>query len=156
MTHPLPEFRLKIMNNSVVYAGFWRRWLAGFIDGVIMEVAAFVIGFVVGIVVGLTLGKSGNSMASSIGGVFGGILGFSYYIYFIGSRGQTLGKMAMKIKVVKVGTTDAPGYLKAFLREFVGKFLSAIVFCLGFLWMLWDPQKQTWHDKIAGTVVIKI
>jgi uncharacterized RDD family membrane protein YckC len=30
-------------------------------------------------------------------------------------------------------------------------------FCyLGYLWMLWDKRKQTWHDKIAGTVVVKV
>jgi uncharacterized RDD family membrane protein YckC len=32
--------------------------------------------------------------------------------------------------------------------------VSAIVFLLGYLWMLWDPEKQTWHDKAAGSVVV--
>jgi uncharacterized RDD family membrane protein YckC len=30
-----------------------------------------------------------------------------------------------------------------------------LVFCLGFLWMLWDPNKQTWHDKVAQTYVVR-
>ena len=32
----------------------------------------------------------------------------------------------------------------------------AIVICLGYLWMLWDPEKQTWHDKMAGSVVVPV
>jgi uncharacterized RDD family membrane protein YckC len=33
---------------------------------------------------------------------------------------------------------------------------SIIVLFLGFLWMIWDQEKQTWHDKIAGTIVIRL
>mgnify|MGYP001576219216 FL=1 len=83
------------------------------------------------------------------------LIGFGYYVFFIGHRGQTLGKMAMKIKVVDMTTGNAPGYLKAFLREVVGKIISGIALSLGYLWMLWDKDKQTWHDKIASTVVVK-
>ena len=43
----------------------------------------------------------------------------------------------------------------AVLREIVGKFVSAIAFFLGFLWIGWDGRKQGWHDKIAGTHVVR-
>jgi len=46
-----------------------------------------------------------------------------------------------------------PGFLRAVLRESIGKYISEFVFCLGYLWMLWDADQQTWHDKIAGTTV---
>ena len=64
--------------------------------------------------------------------------------------------MALKIKVVKEDTGEVPGFAKAFLREMVGKFLSSLVFGLGYFSVLWDKDKQAWHDKIAGTVVIKV
>jgi len=35
-------------------------------------------------------------------------------------------------------------------------FFSAIVLFLGFLWIFWDEEKQSWHDKIAGTVVVRL
>ncbi len=68
--------------------------------------------------------------------------------------GATLGKMALGIKVVKQDGSGNINVVEGFLREVVGKFLSSF-FLLGYLWMLWDVNKQTWHDKIAGTLVVK-
>ena len=44
----------------------------------------------------------------------------------------------------------------AFVREVVGKFLSGLVLCLGYLWMLWDAERQCWHDKLVGTRVVRV
>lgn len=148
---------------SIVYASFGRRFVASLLDGVIVGVAGAVIGGIIGIITGIILVASGSSgkdlMTSVVGGIsqiISGGLSLGYYIYFTGKEGQTLGKKALGIKVVKKDFQQAPGYMSAFLREVVGKFVSAIVFGLGYLWMLWDKDKQTWHDKIAGTIVIKI
>lgn len=82
------------------------------------------------------------------------IIWVGYMVYFTGTSGQTVGKKAMKIKVIrKDGSPVGVGY--ALLRETVGKYISALVLNLGYLWMLWDQEKQTWHDKIAGTLVVK-
>lgn len=142
---------------QVIYAGFWRRWLAFFIDGLLSYLLSFVIGVIFGFVA-VSSGTQIISIASAklIASVISYTVVIIYYVYFIGSKGQTLGKMAMKIKVVKLGTNNPPGYLLAFLREVVGKIISLSVLDLGFLWMIWDHQKQTWHDKIAGTIVVKI
>jgi len=70
-----------------------------------------------------------------------------------GPAGQTLGKKALGIRVVDFNTGGPIGAGRGFLR-WIGRIPSGIVFALGYLWMLWDPQKQTWHDKIAGTVVV--
>lgn len=78
-----------------------------------------------------------------------------YYVVLTGTRGQTLGKMALGIKVVN-RNGDVPGLGYAALREVVGKFISFIALLLGFLSIAWDPKKQGWHDKIAGTWVIKV
>lgn len=126
------------------YANFGRRFLAVLIDAVLL-------GFMGG-VLGALMSKDGTNTAQTLGA----IIGLGYQIYFIGKKGQTLGKMAMGIKVVLEGTQNAPGYGKAILREVVGKFISGIALSLGYLWMLWDPKKQAWHDKIAGTIVVRV
>jgi len=82
------------------------------------------------------------------------LIGIIYYIYFIGKDGATPGKKHYGVKVVDKTTLEAPGYLKAFLREIIGKFASQLFFSLGYFWAIWDEDKQAWHDKIAGTVVI--
>jgi uncharacterized RDD family membrane protein YckC len=88
-------------------------------------------------------------------GYFIGIaIGLGYFIYFEGSpSGQTLGKRALGIRVIDYSTGGPLGYGKAFLR-YIGRIVSGAVCALGYLWMLWDKEKQTWHDKIAGTVVV--
>lgn len=148
---------------SIVYASFGRRFAASLLDGIIVGIASGIISFIIGIVTGIilvTIGGSskdlGKMIVSGLVQIVNLTLTMGYYIYFIGKEGQTLGKKALGIKVVKKDSQQAPGYMSAFLREVVGKIVSSLVFGLGFLWMLWDKDKQTWHDKIAGTIVIKI
>ena len=72
----------------------------------------------------------------------------------IGSdRGQTVGQMALGIRVIDFNTGGPIGYGRAFIRWLVS-IVSAIVLLLGFLWMLWDPRQQGWHDKLAHTIVV--
>jgi len=85
--------------------------------------------------------------------VIGLPINIGYYIVLEGGpSGQTVGKKALGIRVVDFNTGGAIGFGRAFLR-WIGRIPSSI-FLLGYLWMLWDPQKQTWHDKIATTVVV--
>jgi uncharacterized RDD family membrane protein YckC len=140
--------------NQIVYAGFGSRFIASSIDGLVSYVIIFIVGFIFGIII--VISKINSPLLPSSVKFLANLLAMTYFIYFTGSKGQTFGKMIMKIKVVSVGSGIAPGYWHAFLREFVGKLISALVLFLGFFWMLWDPQKQTWHDKIAGTVVVKV
>lgn len=78
-----------------------------------------------------------------------------YFTYFwsAAGKGQTIGSRALNIRVVK---TDGSylDYVGAFLR-YVGFFISCIAFLLGVIWAAFDAQKQGWHDKIAGTYVVK-
>jgi len=97
-----------------------------------------------------------SNLIFTILSIIGTIIGIIYPIYFIGKFGATPGKKAMKIKVVEVNSNQNPGYLKAFLRETIGKFISSLIFFVGYLWVIWDKDKQAWHDKIAGTVVVNV
>lgn len=133
--------------GSVVYAGFFHRLVAGFIDGVLVAVGSGIISGVFGL-----MGDAGKTLASLVTMV----LGYAYYVYFISHRGQTLGKQAMGIRVQNIETGQNLDMVSAILREVVGKFISALVLCLGYFWMLWDDKKQTWHDKIAKSVVVKV
>jgi uncharacterized RDD family membrane protein YckC len=66
--------------------------------------------------------------------------------------GYTVGKKIVGIRVVSV-QGEPIGWVEAFVRS-ISKILSHFLF-LGFLWMLWDPESQTWHDKIADTYVVE-
>ena len=143
---PVPPPPVSVPPSTAQYASFGRRFLAILLDGFII----MLISMAINLPFALFLPD-----LSSLGTLIGYGCSLFYYIYFIGSRGQTLGKMALGIKVVK--TDGSPvGYLNAFLREVVGKFISGLVLGLGYLWILWDPRKQAWHDKIANTIVVKI
>lgn len=79
---------------------------------------------------------------------------FGYFVLFTGIFGQTPGKFVAGIVVVdREGRT--PGVAVAIPREMIGKFVSAIALGVGFLWVLYDPSRQGWHDKIAGTYVVR-
>lgn len=84
----------------------------------------------------------------------GFLAGLVYYIALEGSEtGQTLGKKVLGIRVVDLTGAGPIGYGRATVRYF-GRFISGIPLALGYFWMLWDDQKQTWHDKFANSMVV--
>ena len=87
-------------------------------------------------------------------GVLAGMAAFLAYWTILHAHGrQTLGKMVIGAVVVQTDLRTI-GYGRALGRLFA-EALSAIPFNLGYLWAIWDPEKQTFHDKIAGTLVIR-
>ncbi len=79
---------------------------------------------------------------------------YAYAVYLVAHAGQTLGKKIMGIRVISLKTHKPPRCTAAFIRETVGKFASGIFFGLGFFWIFFNEKHQTWHDKIAGTIVV--
>ena len=77
-----------------------------------------------------------------------------YWGKFEGERGQTPGKKALGIRVVKQETGLPIGFGRAIGRMFA-RYLSSQVVYLGYLWSLWDDNNQTWHDKIVSSIVVK-
>lgn len=69
-------------------------------------------------------------------------------------KSATPGKMVISAKIVDAKTLGVPGTGQLIVR-YIGYFISAFVLCIGFLWVAFDKRKQGWHDKIAGTLVIK-
>lgn len=138
---------MPIMNEGTVeYASFLSRFLAGLIDAVLLMIVAIPIGMVF---------SSGNVENAYTANPLGNLIWAVYSVFMINKYGATLGKMALGIRVQNQTTGANLTIVEAILREVVGKFLSGMVFLLGYLWMLWDPNKQTWHDKIAKSIVVR-
>ncbi len=81
-------------------------------------------------------------------------------VYVIKARplsrtGQTIGKRALNIRVVREDTGQLLTSGQALGREAFAYFISGQIFYLGYLWMLWDDQKQTWQDKVVSSVVVR-
>ncbi|MDX6252367.1 MAG: hypothetical protein QOF10_5727 [Kribbellaceae bacterium] len=72
-----------------------------------------------------------------------------------GKTGQSLGKSALNIKLVASDTYQPIGAGKSLLRDILRSIFDSACF-LNWLWPLWDEQKQTWHDKVMSTYVIKV
>ena len=125
-------------------AGFWIRVLAFIIDSIIL----YVVNLIVGVVLNpSTTGRSGIQT----------LLGIIYFTYFWSASslwpGQTVGDKLLNLRVIKTDGTDLT-IVQAFIR-YVGLVVSFIVIFIGVIWVAFDPNKQGWHDKIAGTYVIK-
>ncbi len=129
------------------YAGFWQRFFALLIDVILLGVLTAIISFILRII----LGADTNVIST----VIQLVMSIAYWVFYQEKYGQTLGKKALGIKVVDA-SGKTPSAMTFFLREIIGKFISGIVLGLGYFWMLWDARKQTWHDKIASTYVIKV
>jgi uncharacterized RDD family membrane protein YckC len=118
-------------------AGFWRRFAAAFIDGLLI--------WIVTVIALLAFGSAAYALYL--------VLQIGYFTYFHGSSGQTPGDAALSIRVVGKDDGSPIGYGRAFVRWLVS-IVSGWVIVLGYLWMLWDSEKQTWHDKAANSVVV--
>lgn len=148
---------------TVVYAGFWERFAAVFIDGIILAIAGYFIGLIVGTpsqeeIVALAQNEGFSSAMSAsyfnTSNSLNLIIGWLYSALMISGPWQaTLGKRALGIKVINLNG-ERISFLNATGRYFA-TLLSAIILLIGYFMMLWDDKKQTLHDKLAGTLVVK-
>jgi len=76
-----------------------------------------------------------------------------YQAFFVMQYGATIGKLAMKIRVIDIQTLSNPNVV-ASLNRAIFRIISEMFFYLGFLWGMMDPARQTWHDKTARTLVV--
>jgi len=76
-----------------------------------------------------------------------------YQAFFIMHYGASLGKMAVKIRVIEIKTLDNPTVLSA-LNRAIFRIVSEMIFYLGFLWGMLNKTRQTWHDTTAKTLVV--
>ena len=156
---PNPDIRLSApvqhMPGPIV-----RRFVASLIDGAICGVLTFPLPFVAAVIVGF-LGATGNSGPNSTmaiwlqlsSNVAKLIAAFLYYGWFYSNKGATPGKLMMKLRVSHSEMGTNLSYGRAFLRETIGKFLSAIILGIGFLMAAFRDDKRALHDLLFSTQV---
>jgi uncharacterized RDD family membrane protein YckC len=89
-------------------------------------------------------------------------VGAAYHIVMVHCRGQTVGKMALGIKVLQIEDGALPSWDRAAIRWAVPvlfawiPLVGGLAQLLDYLWMLWDPQRQCLHDKAARTIVLRL
>ena len=122
-------------------SGFWRRAAAAIVDFFVLLVPSVIL---------LLIFRNG-----AVYQLLSTVISLAYFTYFEGGpTGQTVGKRALGIRVYDFREgRESIGYGRGFVRQ-IGKYLSAIPLGLGYLWMLWDKEKQCWQDKLAGSVVV--
>ncbi len=144
----------------VGYAGYWLRFWAAFVDGIVLLVALVAVGFVVLFIIGAAMSASNASIteiqlvADSASIVVSILVTWLYESLMESSANQaTLGKMLAEIKV-----TDMYGnrisFGQATGRHF-GKIISALMLGVGFLMAAFTERKQALHDQMAGCLVIR-
>ena len=132
----------------------------GYAQGGIGERAGVGVRFVAALIDGLIIGIPLNIilLAAGVNANLANLIilaaQFAYFGFFESKpEAQTPGKKVMTLKVVDINTgqpIEGRGWTRA-----GGRILSGIVCALGFLWILWDKDKQTWHDKMATSTVVK-
>jgi uncharacterized RDD family membrane protein YckC len=135
-------------------AGFVSRALALIIDTLIVSLIALLAVFAgLFIVYGFDFGAygSGNIILPLYMVLF--LLSSTYFVFFHGFGGKTVGKTLIGIKLIN-SEGEGVGLWEAFVR-WMGYYISGAFLFAGFLWFLVDSECQTWHDKIAGTYVVK-
>jgi uncharacterized RDD family membrane protein YckC len=112
-------------------ASFWERMAAGFLDIILVSILSAVVGHM----------------------PLGFLIALAYFAGMWTWRGTTVGGIVLNLRVVRYDGKPM-NFAVALVRALAAAF-SIIVFFLGFLWIAWSQDKQGWHDKIAGTVVVR-
>jgi len=138
--------------KQVKYVGFWKRLVAFLIDSVIVTVAVLLVAVPIYGPDYFQLSKEGKTLGFDLlfQVVVPTLVGLAFWRY----RGATPGKMLMSARIVDANTFGPPSTGKL-IGRFFAYIVSIVGVFLGFVWIAFDPRKQGWHDKLAGTVVIE-
>lgn len=137
--------------EDLEYVGFWARVGAAIIDTTL-------IGMIIWPILTAFYGDSYWSSEKSVQGPMDFLLSWVFpaiaSIMFWVTKQATPGKLAISAKIVDAQTGRSPSVGQCIGRYFA-YFLSILPLCLGILWVAFDGRKQGWHDKLAGTVVVR-
>jgi uncharacterized RDD family membrane protein YckC len=141
--------------NAFVYAGFWRRFVAVFIDGILLWIVFIPVRLLLG------MGLMGNRY-DTLNYAYVGMaayfaislaVGIGYYVYFLSQKAATPGKMIMGVKVITA--TGGPISVGRALGRYFAQYISAITLAIGYIMAAFDDQKRALHDHICNTRVIR-
>lgn len=133
------------------YAGFWIRFAAALIDTLVFIV---VFSLPLTLIYGADYWTSNQTVAGSWDFLLTYVAPVVITVWFWVKYLGTPGKMALRLRVVDAHTGHAISTPKA-IGRYLGYYVSAIPLCLGFIWIGIDKKKQGFHDKLAGTVVVR-
>ncbi len=142
-----------VNGQDVVYAGFWKRYAAYFIDYILLTVVTLPLSMIIN----LTGAGSGNESVqvalTLVVMLLSMVISIGYYAGFHASRGgATLGKMAVGIKVVR-GNGERISFLRAFYR-YLATIVSSLILMIGFIMAAFTERKQALHDMMCDTLVV--
>jgi uncharacterized RDD family membrane protein YckC len=126
--------------DAPIYAGFWRRWAAALVDGILYYIVIFALALALGEGIGV------NLLALALAWLYHALMQSS-------SWQATLGKRAFGIKVVR-DTGERISFLRATGRYFA-TILSSLILMIGYLMAAFTNRKQALHDMIASTLVVR-
>ncbi len=141
------------------YGGFWVRFFARIIDGVIGGFVGFLLSLVQSMLLGdpgTGFGQDPNSMNLLVVGgssLLGIIFGVAYEVWFLGKFGATPGKMVFGLKVIRSDGSPI-SYWRAFGR-YLGTQLSSLTLMIGYIIAAFDDEKRALHDHICDTRVVR-
>ncbi len=134
--------------GEMVLAGFWVRFAASILDAAWILPSSFLLALG-----GMAL-KGGDDLSPGADVLLNVIFGTIVVLFWV-TRGATPGKWILGLRVVDGATGGVPPWPRLVLR-YAGYLVSAVAFCLGYLWMIWNPRRRCWHDMMAGTLVIRV
>ncbi|WP_049723094.1 RDD family protein [Gilvimarinus polysaccharolyticus] len=137
--------------KDLEYAGFWIRVAAALIDTLlIMIIILPILTLIYGKEYWLGDTPPYDFWNLMLNYILPALAVLIFWVY----KSATPGKMALRLKIVdaKTGLAVSPGRL---LGRYLGYYVATIPFLLGIIWVGIDKKKQGWHDKLAGTVVVK-
>jgi len=143
--------------DGIAKAGFWIRLVAWVIDKILVGLLQVALGgllLLAGFSYTPLVDNNLGALAQLIW-LFTIVVNIVYYVLFTGHCGQTPGKMAVRVRVIR-RDGEPISYGRAFFREVPGKFISAVILGIGYLMVAFDDQKQGLHDRMADTYVIKL
>ena len=139
------------MDERIEYAGFWIRVVAYLVDAFLITLVTLPILY---FVYGPTYFESDHLILGGVDILLSCVFPVVAVIVFWALKSATRGKMAFSAIIVDARTGAKPS-VPQFIARYFCYIISALPFLLGFLWVAIDRRKQGWHDKIAGTVVIR-
>lgn len=146
-----PNSDVSQYEGEVQYSGFWIRVLAALLDSIWLVLLTFTLGWMI---YGAIYFES-EEFSQGYADIFiSYVLPFILTMLFWYYKSATPGKMILGIKIVDANTLGKVSSGKLMLR-YLGYYVSMLPLLLGIFWVGWDKRKQGWHDKIAGTLVIK-
>ena len=139
-------------DESMEYVGFWWRVVAGMVDA-----SMFVFLVYLPLLYGSGyFGDDGTVQAVGwLENLIGWVLAAIIVVTFWVTKQATPGKMAISAKIVDADTGGHPGVGRLIVRFLAYSVLMIPLSGLPMLWVAFDKKKQGWHDKLAGTVVIR-